>query len=116
MPSAKEGAGAAPKDPKTELLNEIIQRMNELFIEDGLSENDMLNYANTIAGNISENEVVMDQLRSNTKEQAMLGQFPDSISKAIIESMDVHNDMALKLLSNEAIAKGFAGRVDERLG
>ncbi|MGL6175976.1 MAG: type I restriction enzyme subunit R domain-containing protein, partial [Vibrionaceae bacterium] len=109
LPSAKEGAGAAPKDPKTELLNEIIQRMNELFIEDGLSENDMLNYANTIAGKISENEVVMDQLRSNTKEQAMLGQFPDSISKAIIESMDVHNDMALKLLSNEAIAKGFAG-------
>ncbi len=63
------------KDPKTELLNEIIQRMNDLFIEDGLSENDMLNYANTIAGKISENEVVMDQLRSNTKEQAMLGQF-----------------------------------------
>lgn len=109
LPGAKEGSGAVPKDPKTELLNEIIQRMNDLFIEDGLSENDMLNYANTIAGKISENEVVMDQLRSNTKEQAMLGQFPESINNAIIESMDVHNDMAMKLLSNEAIAKGFAG-------
>lgn len=109
LPAAKEGTGAAPKDPKTELLNEIIARMNDLFIEDGLSENDMLNYANTIAGKISENEVVMDQLRSNTKEQAMLGQFPESINNAIIESMDVHNDMAMKLLSNEAIAKGFAG-------
>lgn len=109
LPAAKEGAGAAPKDPKTELLNEIIQRMNDLFIEDGLSENDMLNYANTIAGKISENEVVMDQLRSNTKEQAMLGQFPESINNAIIESMDVHNEMAMKLLSNDAVAKGFAG-------
>lgn len=109
LPAAKEGTGAAPKDPKTELLNEIIARMNDLFIEDGLSENDMLNYANTIAGKISENEVVMDQLRSNTKEQAMLGQFPESINNAIIESMDVHNEMAMKLLSNEAIAKGFAG-------
>ena len=109
LPAAKEGSGAAPKDPKTELLNEIIERMNDLFIEDGLSENDMLNYANTIAGKISENEVVMDQLRSNTKEQAMLGQFPESINNAIIESMDVHNEMAMKLLSNEAIAKGFAG-------
>ncbi len=109
LPAAKEGSGAAPKDPKTELLNEIIERMNDLFIEDGLSENDMLNYANTIAGKISENEVVMDQLRSNTKEQAMLGQFPESISNAVIESMDVHNEMAMKLLSNEAVAKGFAG-------
>ena len=109
LPAAKEGSGAAPKDPKMELLNEIIERMNDLFIEDGLSENDMLNYANTIAGKISENEVVMDQLRSNTKEQAMLGQFPESISNAVIESMDVHNEMAMKLLSNEAVAKGFAG-------
>jgi type I restriction enzyme R subunit len=112
---SKEGSGAAPKDPKTELLNEIIDRMNDLFIEDGLSENDMLNYANTIAGKISENEneneneTVMDQLRSNTKEQAMLGEFPTSINNAVIESMDVHNDMAMKLLSNEAVAKGFAG-------
>ena len=109
IPPSKEGSGAAPKDPKTELLNEIIERMNDLFIEDGLSENDMLNYANTIAGKISENEVVMDQLRSNTKEQAMLGQFPTSINDAVIESMDVHNEMAMKLLSNEAVAKGFAG-------
>lgn len=106
---SKEGSGATPKDPKTELLNEIIERMNDLFIEDGLSENDMLNYANTIAGKISENETVMDQLRSNTKEQAMLGEFPNSINNAVIESMDVHNDMAMKLLSNEAVAKGFAG-------
>lgn len=109
LPAAKEGSGAAPKDPKTEFLNEIIERMNDLFIEDGLSENDMLNYANTIAGKISENDTVMDQLRSNTKEQAMLGEFPNSINNAVIESMDVHNDMAMKLLSNEAVAKGFAG-------
>ncbi|WP_299011738.1 DEAD/DEAH box helicase family protein [uncultured Shewanella sp.] len=106
---SKEGSGAAPKDPKTELLNEIIERMNDLFIEDGLSENDMLNYANTIMGKVSENEVAMDQVSSNTKEQAMLGEFPTSINDAVIESMDVHNDMAMKLLSNEAVAKGFAG-------
>lgn len=78
LPAAKEGTGAVPKDPKTELLNEIIQRMNDLFIEDGLSENDMLNYANTIAGKISENEVVMDQLRSNTKEQCLVNSLNQS--------------------------------------
>ncbi|MFC0179032.1 hypothetical protein [Thorsellia kenyensis] len=39
----------------------------------------------------------------------MLGQFPESINKAIIESMDIHSEMASKILSNELIAKGFAG-------
>ncbi len=108
LPLTKEGSGAVPKDPKTELLNEIINRMNDLFSGDGLSENDMLNYANTIAGKISENDTVMNQLRSNTKERSMLGEFPNSINKAVIESKATHNDMAMKLLSNDDVAKGFA--------
>ncbi|MDW2200687.1 DEAD/DEAH box helicase family protein [Vibrio sp. 1636] len=115
LPSDKEGTGATPKDPKTELLNEIIERMNDLFIEDGLSENDMLNYANTIAGKVSENDVVMDQLRNNTKEQAMLGQFPESITEAVIDSMGVHEQMAMKVLSNDAVAKNFAGLMFDML-
>lgn len=105
---AKEGSGATPKDAQTELLNEIISRMNDLFIEDGLSEGDMINYANTIADKVSENAIVMDQLRNNTKEQAMLGAFPESINDAVIQSMGVHENMAMKVLSNEAVAKGFA--------
>lgn len=105
---AKEGSGATPKDAQTELLNEIISRMNDLFIEDGLSEGDMINYANTIAGKVAENETVMDQLRNNTKEQAMLGAFSESINDAVIQSMGVHENMAMKVLSNEAVAKGFA--------
>ena len=104
----KESSGATPKDAQTELLNEIISRMNDLFVEDGLSEGDMLNYANTIAGKVSENDTVMDQLRNNTKEQAMLGAFPESINDAVIQSMGVHENMAMKVLSNEAVAKGFA--------
>ncbi|GAB2997886.1 type I restriction endonuclease subunit R [Psychrosphaera aestuarii] len=104
----KEGSGATPKDAQTELLNEIISRMNDLFVEDGLTEGDMLNYANTIAGKVSENDTVMDQLRNNTKEQAMLGAFPESINDAVIQSMGIHENMAMKVLSNEAVAKGFA--------
>lgn len=112
---SKEGAGASPKDPKTELLNEIIERMNDLFIEDGLSENDMLNYANTIMGKVSENEVAMDQVNNNSKEQAMLGQFPEAIQTAIIDSMDTHNSMAMKALSSDLVAKGIASLVFDML-
>ncbi len=108
LASTKESSGATPKDAQTELLNEIISRMNDLFVEDGLTEGDMVSYANTIAGKVSENDTVMDQLRNNTKEQAMLGAFPESINDAVIQSMGVHENMAMKVLSNEAVAKGFA--------
>ena len=111
----KEGSGATPRDPKTELLNEIIERMNDLFIEDGLSENDMLNYANTIMGKVAENEVAMDQVKNNTKEQAMLGQFPEAIQTAIIESLETHNEMAMKALSEELVSKGIASIVFDML-
>lgn len=105
----KEGSGATPKEQKTEFLNEIIARMNDLFIDEGLTESDMVNYANTLAGKMVEDDVAMDQLRNNTKEQAMLGQFPISINNAVIESMAVHEKMAMKVLSSEAVAKGLAG-------
>lgn len=52
---------------QTELLSEVIERMNDLFVDDGLSENDMVNYANTIIIKVSENDVVMDQIRNNSK-------------------------------------------------
>jgi type I restriction enzyme R subunit len=107
LPMTKEGSGAEPKDPITELLNDIINRMNDLFVGDDLSENDMLNYAHTVVGKVSENETVMDQVRNNPKEQAMLGELTESITNAIIESADVHSKMAMKLLSNEATSKGF---------
>ena len=111
LPAAKEGAGAVPKDPKTEFLNEIIERMNDLFIEDGLSENDMLSYAQTLFGKVQDDEVTMDQVKNNTKEQAMLGQFPEAIQTAIIESMETHNTMAMKALSDNAVKDGLASIV-----
>ncbi len=111
LPLTKEGSGAVPKDPKTEFLNEIIERMNDLFIEDDLSENDMLSYAQTLFGKVQDDEVTMDQVKNNTKEQAMLGQFPEAIQTAIIESMETHNTMAMKALSDSAVKDGLASIV-----
>lgn len=105
---AKAGAGATPKDPNTAFLHKIIDRMNDLFLEDGLTEADMISYAHTIAGKVSENKTVMDQLRNNTRDQAMLGKFPESIQAAVIDSMGAHENMATKVLSNENVARGFA--------
>jgi len=111
LTAVKEGSGATPKDPKTEFLNEIIQRMNDLFIEDGLSENDMLSYASTLFGKVQDDEVAVNQAKHNTKEQAMLGRFPEIVQTAIIESMETHNAMAMKALSDDAVRKGLSSIV-----
>lgn len=55
-----EGVGTAkPKDRKEEFLSQIINRLNELFITDQLTDKDLVNYAYTIRDKVSENKLVM---------------------------------------------------------
>ena len=61
--------------------------MNDLFGGEEFSDNDGLSYFTTLQSKVAENEVVMDRLNPNTKEQAMLGQFPEAVQTAIIDSM-----------------------------
>ncbi len=102
-----ELGGAKPKDRKEEFLSQIIQRLNELFITEGLTEKDLVNYARTIRDKVMENEQVMNQIRNNAPEQAKLGTYPDALMNAILDGSDVHDNQKFQLLSNEAIRQRF---------
>ena len=111
-----DGLGTATaKDKKDSFLSEIIQRLNELFITDELTENDMVNYAYTIRDKVSENANVMDQLAKNTAEQAMLGDFSKAVDNAVMDSSDAHKNQMLQLLSDPEKAKGFSRLIFELL-
>ena len=99
---------AAPKDKKEEHLSEIISALNELFITDELTENDLINYAYTVRDKVKENSVVMDQIANNTDEQAMLGDFPLAIDEAILDSNEASQNQMIQLLSDPAKSKRFA--------
>lgn len=104
-----EGLGSAsPRDQKEEFLSQIISRLNELFITDGLTDKDLVNYAYTIRDKVSENERVMHQIANNTPEQAMLGDFPRAVDDAVLSSSDAHQKQMLQLLSDPAKAASFA--------
>jgi type I restriction enzyme R subunit len=104
-----EGLGSAKaKDKKEELLSQIINRLNELFVTDNLTAKDMVNYAYTIRDKVSENALVMNQIANNTSEQAMLGDFPKAIDDAIMDSSDAHKNQMMQLLSNPDKAAKFA--------
>lgn len=108
------GSGTA-KDREEDFLSQIIARINELFITDKLTENDMLNYARTITDKIAENESVMSQVSNNTAEQAMLGDFAGALDNAVMESNEAHTEMMVQYLSKPETAIGFAHVVFDML-
>lgn len=99
---------AKAKDKKEEFLSQILARLNELFITDGLTDKDLINYAHTIRDKVSENKIVMDQIQNNSPEQAMLGDFPKALDDAVMDSSEAHQKQMMQILSNPEVAKGFA--------
>lgn len=99
---------AKPKDKKEDFLSHVLERLNELFITDNLTEKDLISGLHTVCGKISENQTVMTQLANNTSEQVMLGDFPKAVDEAIMDCNAAQQEIMLQYLSSPAIAKGYA--------
>jgi type I restriction enzyme, R subunit len=108
-PDYAVGTGKA-RSKEEAFLSQIIARLNELFVTDNLTDNDMLNYARTIRDKIGENSAVMAQIENNSAEQAMLGDFASALDDAVMESSDAHQNQMHQILGNPEIAAGF-GRI-----
>ncbi|WP_417273481.1 type I restriction endonuclease subunit R [Celeribacter halophilus] len=97
-PGSGLGSGKA-RDKQEEFLSQIIERLNEIFAGDGLTDDDMINYARTISDKVREDTKVVTQIAKNTREQAMLGDFPKAVEDAILNSSEAHQKQMMKLLS-----------------
>jgi type I restriction enzyme R subunit len=106
-PGGEFGTGKA-RDKKLEALSVILSRMNDLFATENLSDADKVSYAQTIAAKIQENAGVMAQIRNNTPEQAMLGDFPKAVEEAVLASGDAHHELMSQYLANKTVQHGFA--------
>ena len=113
-PGSGLGTGVA-KDKSEEFLSQIIARLNDLFAGDGLTDDDMVNYAETITAKVRENDRVMTQIANNTREQAMLGDFQKAIEDAILDSNEAHQKQMLKLLTMPETGNAFANIIYEML-
>lgn len=105
-PGTHTGTGRA-RDKKEEWLSTIIQRLNELFVTDELTDQDMLSYAQTIRDKLRENRTVMHQIENNSAEQAMLGEFATAIDNAVMESAAAHENQMIQYLNDSKLAQGF---------
>ena len=95
------------RSKEEEWLSQIIIRLNELFITDGLTDKDMVNYAYTIRDKMSENEKVMDQIANNSPEQALLGDFGDALDDAVMDSSEVHQNQMNQYLNSKEVQANF---------
>lgn len=103
-----ESGGGSVQEKQKALLNEIIQKVNDLF-EGELTDQDKLVYVNNVLkGKLLESETLKQQAANNTKEQ--FANSPDlktELLNAIIGALDAHTAMSTQALGSEAIRAGL---------
>lgn len=105
---ANDVGTAKAKDKKEDFLSQILRRVNDLFVTDNLTDQDMINYAYTVADKMAENIRMMTQIHNNPREQAMLGEFDTALDDAVLDSNAAHMEQMTQLMSDPAKMKQFA--------
>jgi type I restriction enzyme R subunit len=103
-----EAGGGSVQEKQRARLNEIIQRLNELF-EGDLTDQDKLVYVNNvIMGKLLESETLKQQATNNTKEQfANSPDLKSELMNAIIGALEAHTAMSTQALGSETVRSGI---------
>ncbi|MGC4076848.1 MAG: DEAD/DEAH box helicase family protein [Rubrivivax sp.] len=106
-PMDSVGSGSVQEKQQAYLV-EIIQKVNGLF-EGELTDDDQLVYVNgVLKGKLLENELLMQQAASNSKEQ--FSSSPDlskALMDAIMDAFDAHQTMSSQALGSERVRQGL---------
>jgi len=104
----KEAGSGSVQEKEKAFLNEIIQKVNDLFKGD-LTDNDKLVYVNNvILGKLLESQTLIQQANNNSKEQ--FSSSPDlktELMNAIIDALEAHTTMSTQALQSEAVRDGL---------
>ena len=106
-PITEAGTGTIQEKEKA-YLNEIIEKVNDLF-KGELTDNDKLVYVNNvIRGKLMESQVLIQQAANNSKEQ--FANSPDlkrELVNAIISALDAHTEMSSQALGSDVVQQGL---------
>ena len=106
-PITEAGSGSVQEREKA-FLNEIINKVNDLF-EGELTDQDKLVYVNNvIKGKLLESETLRQQATNNTKEQfANSPDLKSELMNAIIGALEAHTAMSTQALDSETVRAGL---------
>lgn len=97
-PVGPGGGGAMGDKPK--FVKEIIEKLNNLFGE-ATPIQDQVAFVNQIASIARESDVVMAQVESNTREQAMKGNLPGAVQQGVVRALSSHQKLATLVLKSD---------------
>lgn len=97
-------------DREKEFLKQIIERMNNVF-GDIAPTDDQKYFTAQISQKMYDNSVVSEQIKQNSKAQAMAGDLPSVVTQSVIEAMTSHDAMARILLKDSQSMQEFVGIV-----
>ena len=97
-----KGAGELrePRDREKERLSDLIRRMNEAFAPD-LEDHDKIVFLIHVTETLRKDEKVVAQVENNERNDALKGDLPTAMLKAIAEAMQTHRAIAMDLLQAE---------------
>lgn len=114
-PMSELGSGSIQEKQKA-LMAEIITQLNEIYGTD-TSEGDNLSHATTLNEKVLESPILQKQAANNSKEQ--FANSPDlttAILNAVIEAMDVQNELSTKALNSAEIRESLKWLMLNHLG
>lgn len=106
-PSGAGSGGGAGDKPK--FVKEIIEKLNSLFGE-ATPIQDQVSFVNQIKTITSESDVVMAQVESNTREQALKGNLPGAVQQAVVRALSSHQKLATQVLKSDR--QGMSALID----
>ena len=108
LPPIDAAGTGAVQEKQQVYLREIIEKVNGLF-EGDLTEDDQLVYVNgVLRGKLLENETLVKQAASNSKEQfANSPDLKDALLHAIMDALEAHSAMSTQALGSERVREGL---------
>lgn len=100
------GSGSV-QDKEKARLSEIVEKVNSLF-EGELTESNKVNYLETVAKVMLENETLQLQAASNSKEQfSSSPDLSEALTTAIMDNLSAHESMSTQALNSIRVREGI---------
>ncbi|WP_112860585.1 hypothetical protein [Providencia alcalifaciens] len=92
-------------------IKEKLQEEDSTNLDESISSH----YYTVIVDSLIGNENLCEQIKNNPEDRAKQGIYPDLLQDVIIESLEHHNEIAIKLLSEKETAEQFSNNIFKKL-
>jgi len=117
IPPITESGGGKVQEKTKVYLQELIQKLNELFGNETTEQDQLVYVNNVILGKMLESKKLQQQALNNSKEQ--FGNSPDlpvELQNAVISSFDAHSDMSKTALNSPEVLRSLQNILLEYAG